>query len=86
MDEFAEFFDGPLSLEEQELIKQLKARESEVERIFKQNSAESPKKSSDPLEVGGASPENFRENKVESIQQRQYFEDDDDSDEDAFDV
>lgn len=28
LDEFAEFFDGPLSQEEQELIKQLKERES----------------------------------------------------------
>lgn len=50
LDEFAEFFDGPLSPEEQELIKQLKARESEVERIFKQTNSDSPTHKDEPEE------------------------------------
>ena len=44
LDEFAEFFDGPLSQEEQELIKQLKARESEVEREIKDQTKETGNK------------------------------------------
>ena len=35
LDDFAEFFDGPLSEEEQDLIKQLKERESEIDQRFK---------------------------------------------------
>lgn len=35
LDDFAEFFDGPLSEEEQDLIKQLKQRETEIDSRFK---------------------------------------------------
>lgn len=37
LDEFAEFFDGPLSNEEQELIKQLKLRENEIEKKYRES-------------------------------------------------
>jgi hypothetical protein len=51
LDEFAEFFDGPLSQEEQELIKQLKARESEVEREIKETNVTRNKRYQDTNEA-----------------------------------
>jgi hypothetical protein len=51
LDEFAEFFDGPLSQEEQELIKQLKARESEVEREIKETNVTRNKRYKDTNEA-----------------------------------
>lgn len=37
LDDFAEFFDGPLSEEEQALILQLKQREQEIDQRLKQD-------------------------------------------------